>query len=72
MYAERLILETDEHGFFKQETSLPPNSKIELIVLVLEKKLRPQRKPAAEVAGKAICFVDLTKTIIPEEDWESL
>ena len=37
MYAERLILETNEHGFFKHPPSLPPNSKMEVIFLVLAK-----------------------------------
>jgi hypothetical protein len=37
MYAEKLILETDEHGFLKQKPHLPPNSTVEAIFLVFEK-----------------------------------
>lgn len=57
MYAEKLTLETDEQGHFKQQPHLPPNSKIEVIILVLEKSLSPRRKPAVEIAGKARILV---------------
>ena len=63
MYAERLILETDEHGFFKQKTSLPPNSKVEVIFLVLGKSLPIKRKPAQHIAGKATNSVDIDVSI---------
>jgi hypothetical protein len=72
MYAERLILETDEHGFFKQKTSLPPNSKVEVIFLVLGKSLPIKRKPAQHIAGKAVGSVDWVQPIIPEENWQDL
>ena len=72
MYAEKLILETDEHGFFKQKPHLPPNSKVEVIFLVLEKILPVKRKPAKEIAGKAISSVDFLQPIIPEENWQDL
>ncbi len=72
MYAEKLILETDEHGFFTQKPILPPNSKVEIIFLVLEKKLTAKRKPAIEIAGKAVCSVDLLQPILPEENWQDL
>lgn len=45
MYAERLILETNEFVFFKQPPTLPPNSKMEVIFLMLEKKSLAKRKP---------------------------
>jgi hypothetical protein len=72
MYAEKLILETDENGFFKQKTRLPPNSKVEAIFLVLEQSTLIKRKPAQEIAGKATCLVDLLQPIIPEENWQDL
>lgn len=72
MYAEKLILETNEHGFFKQPPNLPPNSKMEVIILFLEKSSSAKRKPAKEIAGKAICSADLLQPIIPEEDWQTL
>lgn len=72
MYVERLILETDDQGFFQQKTKFPPNSKLEVIVLVLEKSSPLKRKPALEIAGKASCLVDLTESIIPEEHWQTL
>ena len=72
MYAERLILETNEHGFFKHPPSLPPNSKMEVIFLILEKISPVKRKPAKEIAGKAINKADLLQPIIPEENWQTL
>lgn len=73
MYAEKLILETDEHGFFKQNHShLPPNSKVEAIFLVLGKSRSVKRQPAKEIAGKAVCSVDLLQSIIPEDNWQDL
>jgi hypothetical protein len=73
MYAERLILETNEFGFFKQPPSLPPNSKMEVICLMLEKKSPvKKRQPAKEIAGKAVNSADLLQPIIPETDWQAL
>ncbi len=72
MYAEKLILETDDQGYFKQQPHLPPNSKVEVIILVLEKSLSPKRKPAVEIAGKAQISVDIVQPIIPTEDWQDL
>ncbi len=74
MYAEKLILETDEQGYFKQPFHLPPNSKIEIIALVLEtlSSSNKKRKPAIEIAGKATFQGDMTQPIIPLEDWQNL
>lgn len=71
MYAERLVLETNEHGFFKTPPVFPPNSKMEVIVLVLEKTNKAKRKPAKEIAGKAKTSVDLLQPIIPAENWQA-
>lgn len=71
MYAEKLILETDEHGCFKPGPSLPANSKVEVIILVLEKSLSPKkRQPATEIAGKAKLSMDIVPSIIPAEHWQ--
>jgi len=73
MYAEKLILETDAQGHFKQPFHLPPNSKVEIIALVLETlSSSKKRKPAIEIAGKAIFQGDMTQPIIPLEDWKNL
>lgn len=73
VYAEKLILETDEIGCFKQNPSLPPNSKVEVIILVLEKSLpSKKRRPAVEIAGKAKISVDIVQSIIPEANWQDL
>jgi|GEM_PF-2012561 len=53
MYAERLIIETNEHGFLKQKPRFTPNSRVELTALVLEKTRSLKRKPAKEITGTA-------------------
>ena len=72
MYAEKLLLETDEHGDFKQQLHLPLHSKMEVIILVLEKLPVPKRKPATEIAGKARILADIVQPIVPIEDWQDL
>ena len=54
MYAERLILETDDSGKLKQIPVLPANKQLEVIFLVIaetgQQKLR--RRPHQDIAGK--------------------
>jgi len=68
MYAEKLILETDEHGFFKQKLNLPPNSRVEAIFLVLKKQRKKKRKPAIEITEKVTYSPLLDKA---NSDWNT-
>lgn len=72
MYTQRVVLETNETGHFKNSPTFPPNSKVEVIVLILEKTASKKRKPAKEIAGKAINTADLLQSIIPEKNWQPL
>jgi len=71
MYAERLILETDQSGTLKYVPKLPPNKQVEIILLVLDdarggKSLR--RSPHPDIAGKTRILGDIINSL-PETDW---
>ena len=69
MYAEKLILETDEHGHFKQLPRFPPNSKLEVSISILAPTSPVKRKPAAEIAGQGKILGDIMTPIVSTEDW---
>jgi hypothetical protein len=71
MYAERLILETDQSGTLKHVPKFPPNKQVEIILLVLDdvrggQKLR--RSPHPDIAGK-ICILGDIISSASETDW---
>jgi hypothetical protein len=71
MYAERLMLETDEAGNLKRVPKLPPNKQLEIILLVVGDAPTGQalrRRPHADIAGKTRILGDLISTV-PETDW---
>lgn len=68
MYAEKIILETDEQGFFKQKLNLPPNSTVEAIFLVLKNQRKEKIKPSVEIAEKETCSIALDNTA---SDWDN-
>ena len=75
MYAEKMLLETDPQGRLKTLPTLPPNSRVEAIFLVLDEPVSPlpaKRYPAPGIAGKGKTLGDLIAPIVPEEDWECL
>ena len=73
MYAERLLIETDQEGNPRHLPKLPPSAKVELIVLVLEESPSlPRRQPPPCIAGKGEIFDDLIAPAVPETDWDAL
>ncbi len=70
MYAERLILETDQSGTLKHVPKLPPNKQLEIILLVLDdargESLR--RSPHPDIAGKSRILGDVISSAA-ESDW---
>lgn len=54
MYAERLILETDDAGKLKQIPVLPANKKLEVIFMVIAETdpINPRRQPHQDIAVK--------------------
>lgn len=73
MYAERLIVETDAQGRLYDLPRLPPNAKVEIIMLVLgEDHQPPRRQPPPSIAGKGEILGDIIAPVAPEEDWDVL
>ena len=73
MYAERLIVETDAQGNLYDLPRLPPNAKVEIIMLVLGEACQPlRRQPPHSIAGKGEILGDIISPIAPEEDWDAL
>ncbi len=71
MYAERLILETDQFGTLKHVPKLPPNKQLEIILLVLDDARGGQslrRRPHPDIAGKTRILGDIISSV-PETDW---
>lgn len=71
MYAERLILETDQSGKPKHFPKLPPNKQLEVILLVLDDAREgqaPLRFPHPDIAGKTRILGDIISSV-PETDW---
>ncbi len=62
MYAEKMLLETDPQGRLRTLPTLPPNSRVETIFLVLDEPVSPppaKRRPAPSIAGQGKTLGDL-------------
>ncbi|MDM8561441.1 hypothetical protein [Candidatus Parabeggiatoa sp. HSG14] len=69
MYAERLILETDQAGHLKKWPKLPANKQFEVIFLVLKDVSKyKKRTPHPDIAGKIKITGDIFDSI-PSSDW---
>ena len=71
MYAERLIVETDQFGTLIHVPKLPPNKQLEIILLVLDDARGGQslrRSPHQDIAGKTRILGDIISSV-PETDW---
>ena len=72
MYAEHLIIETDAQGHLSDLPKLPPNAKVEVIMLILEENPPLRRQPPPSIAGKGKILGDIISPAVPEEDWDAL
>ncbi len=69
MYAERLILETDQSGNIKALPKLPANKQLEVIFLVLKDRVKhTKRTPHRDIAGKIRIMGDIFSTV-PASGW---
>ena len=71
IYAERLILETDQSGTLKHVPKLLPNKRQELIFLVIDDAQGGQslrRRPHPDIAGKTRILGDIISSV-PNTDW---
>ncbi len=71
MFTERLLLETDTAGNLKGIPKLPPNKKVEVIFLIMDKpgqKICTRRSPHLDIAGKTRIMGNIFDSA-PENDW---
>ena len=69
MFAERLILETDQSGHLKKSPVLPANKQFEVIFLGLENENKTViRKPHSDIAGKIEINGDIFDSS-PSSEW---
>ena len=70
MYAERVMLETDALGRLKQIPSLPANTRLEAIFLVIPESEQANycRQPHKDIAGKTIILGNIIDAA-PESEW---
>ena len=71
MYAERLILETDQSGTLKDVPKFLPNKQIEIIFLVIDDAQGGQslrRRPHPDIVGKTRILGDIISSV-PKTDW---
>jgi hypothetical protein len=69
MYAEKMIVTTDNFGNLQAMPKLPANQKFEAIFLVLEnKKIMPKRCPHPDIAGRVKIMGDIINTA-PQAEW---
>jgi hypothetical protein len=70
MYAERVMLETDQDGHLTQVPQLPPHAKIEAIFLVIDHVKPTKRRPPEALRGTAIEHGDIIAPAFAETDWD--
>jgi hypothetical protein len=72
MYAERIIVETDQFGQLKNLPKLPANKHLEAIFLVVSNsKEGDRRQPHQDIAGKTRFIGDVISSA-PTADWNLL
>ena len=71
LYAERLILETDQLGHIKNYPILPPNKQFEVIFLGLDEENETvKRVPHPDITGKVEIKGDILDSV-PRHSWFS-
>ena len=71
MDTERLILDTDNKGNLKGLPKFPPNKKVEVIFLIVDRpdqKICASRFPHRDIAGKMRIMGNIFDTI-SEDEW---
>ena len=74
MYAERLTLRTDAQGHLRGLPDLPPETTVELILLLPEMAEFPikSRLPPPGLKGKIKIRGDIVSPVVAEEEWDAL
>jgi hypothetical protein len=70
MYAERMIVESDQFGSLKALPKLPANKQLEAIFLIVSSGNESHcRQPHRDVAGKMRLVGDVVNCV-PASDWD--
>ncbi len=71
MYAEKLIVKTDNFGNLQTMPKLPANKRFEAIFLILENDELPppKRRPHPDIAGRIKITGDIINTVT-QSDWD--
>ncbi|MBT4837678.1 MAG: hypothetical protein HON94_10075 [Methylococcales bacterium] len=72
MEATKFHLSTDSQGMLVNLPTLPPNTELEAIFLVVDNQNAGKRKPSPVIAGKGRTIGDIDKPFVDEKDWECL
>jgi hypothetical protein len=75
MYAERLTLRTDAQGHLRGLPDLPPETTVELILLlpeIAEFPIKSRRLPPPGLKGKIKIRGDIVSPVVAEEEWDAL
>jgi len=75
MYAEKFTLRTDAQGHLRGLPELPPESTVELILLLpelAEFPTKPRRRPPPSLKGNIKIQGDIVNPVVAEEEWDVL
>lgn len=75
MYAEKLTLRTDAQGQLRGLPDLPPETTVELIVLLPDTAVfptKPRRRPPPGLKGKIKIRGDIVQPAVAEDEWDAL
>ena len=75
MQAEKWVLETNANGELNGLPLLPPNTKVEVILLFSPPAVaptKPKRRPPEQLAGQIQILGDIIEPAIPPEEWDTL
>jgi len=72
MYAEKLILQTDAQGYLQGLPHLPPDTNVEVILLLPKTPKKSHRRPPPELKNKIKIHDDIVSPAVPENDWDAL
>jgi len=74
MYAERLTLQTDAQGNLTGLPDLPPETRVEVILLLPEATVsaKPCRRPPPALKNKIKVCGDIINPVVAEEEWDML
>ncbi len=75
MHAEKITLRTDAQGGLHGMPSLPPDTTVEVILLMPETAVAsqpPHRRPPPQLKGKIKVLGDIVSSPVAADEWDAL